>query len=70
MFDVEITGLEAGENILIATVLDASGKVIGTSSEIKVNFDAMVPSIRAIKTNPENTIESEAVFTIEITSNP
>lgn len=70
MFDVEITGLESWQNSLVATILDAEGTIIGTSQEVIVNFDDLVPLIRSIKTTPENTIEAESSFDIEITSNP
>lgn len=70
IFDIEVTGLVDGQNSLQAEIFDATGKSIGKSQEVVVSVDSLTPSIQSIKTNPENTVEAESVFEIEIVSTP
>jgi hypothetical protein len=70
MFDVELKDLVDGQNSIKADVLDATGKIIGSSAEVIINVDSLAPSVKSVKTTPENTVEAESAFQIEITSTP
>jgi len=70
MFEVPLTGLESGKNTLKATVYDADGKEIGTSSDVIVTVDANTPVFKSITTTPDKEVEAWAEFRIEVEATP
>lgn len=47
-FSAEIGDLKAGDNIIIAEVLDGTGAVIGTSAPVTIKFDTEVPKLTSL----------------------
>lgn len=71
IYEVEISNIPSGENVLIAEVMDADGKIIGSSKEVFFKIESNAPRFKSIKVNPElSEYNSEAIVgvTVEATS--
>lgn len=47
-FSVTVENLKAGDNILIAEVLDGTGAVVGTSAPVTIKFSTEVPKLTSL----------------------
>lgn len=66
VFEVEITDIPAWENSLKAQVLDASKKVIWTSSDVLIKIDNQAPVFKEVKVSPKNPVVSEGSLDVEV----
>ncbi|MDD2907568.1 MAG: hypothetical protein PHH98_02910 [Candidatus Gracilibacteria bacterium] len=69
VYEKEVTGLVDGENIFLAKVLDADGKIIGESKEVKIKVEKNSISLTNVKVTPEE-VDSEGQFEIEVLTTP
>lgn len=69
VYEKEVTNLVEWENIFLAKVLDANGKVIWESKEVKIKVEKNNISLINVKVNPEE-VDSEGAFEIEVTTTP
>lgn len=71
IYELEISNIPSGENVIIAEVMDADGKVIGSSKEVFFKIESNAPRFRSIQLNPElSEYNSEALVwvTVEATN--
>ncbi|MCB9806511.1 hypothetical protein H6768_01175 [Candidatus Peribacteria bacterium] len=47
-FSADIGDLKAGDNIIIAEVLDGTGAVAGTSAPVTIKFNTEVPKLQTL----------------------
>jgi hypothetical protein len=47
-FSVTVDTLKAGDNILVADVLDCTGAVVGTSAPVTIKFSTEVPKLTSL----------------------
>lgn len=47
-FSVVVDNLKAGDNVLVAEVLDGTGAVIGTSAPVTIKFSTEVPKLTSL----------------------
>lgn len=66
LFTYEITNLTQQDNILKASLIDATNTVIGTSPEVKFSKISENSSIYGVTIQPGTTVESGTAITINI----
>lgn len=66
IFEVTIDWLVSGDSILKASVLDADGKSIWESTEVKISTEANAPKMNSISISPEWEMDSETEIAIEV----
>jgi len=69
VYEKEITNLVEWENIFLAKVLDANGKVIWESKEVKIKVEKSNLNLINVKVNPEE-VDSEWAYEVEIITTP
>lgn len=65
-FEVLISGLESWDSILKATVLDADGKSIWESTEVKISTTSNAPKMNSISISPEGEMDGETEIIVEV----
>lgn len=71
-FEIKLDNLPSGESVIKAKLLDADGKVIGTSSEVFFSIDNNSPVFKKLTFDPsetEYTPETSLVAKVEATPN-
>ncbi|MDP2090294.1 MAG: hypothetical protein Q8K30_01735 [Candidatus Gracilibacteria bacterium] len=69
IYEKTIEKLADGENSFKAQVLDASGKVVGESKEVKIKVEESNLNIKSVKANP-NKVDPETSYDVEVITNP
>jgi len=73
IFEKEISGLENGENIIQAFVLDSSDKKIGESNKVNMTVNGTEPTFKKITLTPiekDGTIEEWKSIIVNVFANP
>lgn len=65
-FEVSISGLESWDSILKAIVLDADGKTIWESTEVKISTASNSPKMNSISISPEWDMDAETEIIVEV----
>ncbi len=65
-FEVQVSGLGSGDSILKATVLDADGKSIWESTEVKVSTESSAPKMNSISISPEWEMDAGTEIAVEV----
>lgn len=68
LFELELTDLTDGENLIKAEVLNSDKKVVGTSQVSKIKVDLNKLLLKNIQITPES-VEAETEFTVNIIAN-
>lgn len=66
VFEVSIDGLESGDSVIKATVLDADGKSIWESTEVKISTESNAPKMNSISISPEGELDAETEIKVEV----
>ncbi len=66
LFTKELTGIDQENNILVASLLDASNTAIATSPEVKFTKIATTGSLYGVTVSPSNSVASESKITITV----
>lgn len=66
IFEVQINWLSSGDSILKASVLDADGKSIGESSEVKISTESNAPKMNSVSISPEWEMDAGTEIAVEV----
>lgn len=65
-FEIQITDIESGDSVLKAMVLDADGKTIWESTEVKISSQSNAPKMNSIAISPEWELDAETEISVEV----